>query len=911
MAHKGWRMGLVAVLASAAAVLAPAATGGHAVPPAAAAGDTITGTVTAQSNGAPLAGIRVQLFDAQYGSDILVTATTTDSNGEYTLSGPHLCGTVFVQDPAGVLAYRSTPQCGSGTANLTMAPGGTLTVTVTADDTGEPIEGSCVYTALFDADGDSGPTPNACTDAAGHAVFGLVPGYYRTEAVSPDGSSFIGGRFDHMGLYADGTPVPVGPARSVSIAIGLARGHHITGTVVADDTGLPLAGASVTVSDGTSRPGTSSAATTDALGHFVTTGLIDGDYNVYFNAYDGTYTTGVDTVPVTIVGSDVGGVEGRMALGVTVEGTVTNSSGDPIAGVCLGNGTDSPDCHYTDVNGHYRWGGWQQEYGAYLTIYHDGYAGYSGPVELPLAVNTHDITLQTLGHVSGHVTVAAGGAPVTSGRVAAISASYADPYPSTWADVGPDGSFEFTNLYAADFAFQYLGEPDSLLADEFYGGAADFESATVVTVDLESTTTGVDIALDPGGTLSGTVTDPTGAPLPGATVTAAGAFTGEHSATTASDGTYTIHGMQSGAVTVRFDGPVVTPGYQPEFYDEASYDTPIEVGVTIGQPTNGIDADLQRLARITGTLVDDATDAPMPFSITALQPTTGRGLSSTFGGDLGANAYVFDVAPGTYVLHAAPAIGRSLYHDTASEFADATPVTVVAGQTLPGIDFRVEQPSGPTFTPLASPQRLVDSRAGKLGLLEQPTGSLGSDLATRMVPMVPQRFVVSDVGGLPLAAEGIALNVTAVNPSAKGYLTMYPCASTATDVPATSTLNFGAGVTIANSTTLQPDAGGVCIVASKATDVILDATGSLDDRFVALPTPQRLLDTREGQTGLIETPAGSLGGDFVFHFGVDTFYSFDIDGIGGAPEGYYKALNVVAVNPAAKGFLTVYPCDYG
>lgn len=878
------------------------------MPQAAAAADTITGTVTAQSNGAPLAGMRVQLFDGQYGADILVIETTTDSDGAYTLTGNDLCGTVFVQDPAGELAYRSVWQCGSGTADLTMAPGGTLTVTVTAGDNGDPIQGACVYAALFDA--EDTPTANACTDAAGDATLGLVPGFYVVRAAAPAGSPFIGQRYDSVGLYSNGAPVAVGPARTVPIAISLPRGHNVSGTVVADDTGLPLAGASVSVGDGTNHPGTETSATTDALGNFATTGLIDGDYEVFFSAYDGTYTDGGESVPVTIAGSDVAGIEGRVALGVTVEGTLTDSSGNPIEGACISNGTDASDCHFTDALGHYSWGGWSQEYGAYLAVYPPGYEGFSGSVELPLEVNTFDISLRSLGHVSGQVTELVGGASVTSGRIGAIRADNSEQYATRWADVQADGSYEFTDLYPDDYVFQYVGDTDQTLADAFHGGAASFETATPVPVEFDSTTAGVDFQLETGGTLSGTVTDQTGAPLAGAAVTASVNFTDAHSAITGVDGTYTIHGLRTADVTVSFDGPAVVPGYQPEFYDEAAYGSEVEVGVTIGQPTNGIDADLQRLARITGTLVDDAADAPMPFDVRLRLPVTGTFVDAIgYGGSNGSNTFVVDVEPGTYVVQASPTFGRRLYHAGATDFASATLVTVDAGETVSGIDFRVDQPSGPTFTPLAAPQRLVDSRAGKLGLLEQPTGSLGSDLAARMVPMVPQRFVVSDVGGLPLTAEGIALNVTAVNPTAKGYLTMYPCASTATDVPATSTLNFSSGVTIANSTTLQPDDGGICIVASKATDVILDATGFLDDRFVALPTPQRLLDTRAGETGLIETPAGSLGGDFVYRFGIDEFYLFEVDGIGGVPKGHYMALNVVAVNPSAKGYLTVYPCE--
>ena len=59
--------------------------------------------------------------------------------------------------------------------------------------------------------------------------------------------------------------------------------------------------------------------------------------------------------------------------------------------------------------------------------------------------------------------------------------------------------------------------------------------------------------------------------------------------------------------------------------------------------------------------------------------------------------------------------------------------------------------------------------------------------------------------------------------------------------------------TIANSAIVQPDAtGGVCVVASKATDLVLDATGWFDDGFVALPEPRRLFDSRGGQAGALE-----------------------------------------------------------
>jgi len=57
---------------------------------------------------------------------------------------------------------------------------------------------------------------------------------------------------------------------------------------------------------------------------------------------------------------------------------------------------------------------------------------------------------------------------------------------------------------------------------------------------------------------------------------------------------------------------------------------------------------------------------------------------------------------------------------------------------------------------------------------------------------------------------------------------VFPCASTATTPPATSTLNFQTGVTQANGAIAAVDAsGGLCVVSSQNTHLILDASGFL------------------------------------------------------------------------------------
>ena len=79
-----------------------------------------------------------------------------------------------------------------------------------------------------------------------------------------------------------------------------------------------------------------------------------------------------------------------------------------------------------------------------------------------------------------------------------------------------------------------------------------------------------------------------------------------------------------------------------------------------------------------------------------------------------------------------------------------------------------------------TPVRVLDTRIG----LGAPTAKLGAG-----------RTLTLTVPGLPAGTTAIALNVTATNPTAASYLTLYPDANTR---PTTSNLNFVAGQSIPN-----------------------------------------------------------------------------------------------------------------
>jgi hypothetical protein len=114
--------------------------------------------------------------------------------------------------------------------------------------------------------------------------------------------------------------------------------------------------------------------------------------------------------------------------------------------------------------------------------------------------------------------------------------------------------------------------------------------------------------------------------------------------------------------------------------------------------------------------------------------------------------------------------------------------------------------SGSTHFHSITPGRLVDTRE---------TTRLGAGQSLRVQ--------VAGLLGVTSGATGVALNVTAVNPSGAGYLTVYPCG---TDVPWASSVNFTPGSVVPNYVAVGTGSGGaVCVYTSVDTDVLVDVSG--------------------------------------------------------------------------------------
>ena len=146
-------------------------------------------------------------------------------------------------------------------------------------------------------------------------------------------------------------------------------------------------------------------------------------------------------------------------------------------------------------------------------------------------------------------------------------------------------------------------------------------------------------------------------------------------------------------------------------------------------------------------------------------------------------------------------------------------------------------PSGLAVNPIP-PDRFLDSR-NAAGARNPKTGFVGP--GTFAMP-------VAGVGPVPAGAKAVLVNVTAVDPTTSGYVTVHPCGT----APWVSNVNFRVGQIVANLAVAGLDGSGqVCFTTNVPTHLVVDVVGWLGDTGlrVQAQTPERVMDTRTGLGG--------------------------------------------------------------
>ncbi len=264
-------------------------------------------------------------------------------------------------------------------------------------------------------------------------------------------------------------------------------------------------------------------------GDYVIEGLATGDYRVEFDScdnitflgefYDNEQNLAAGTTVSVTNGSVTSGINAQLALGGSISGKVTNSSGDPVWFSC---------------------------------------------------VRAYD----------------SGGTLVASDNS------------------DSNGDYSIVGLASGDYRIEFRSCGRDV-RPEFYDDQGTLATATTVAVVAGSGTSGINAQLAPGGSISGTVTDSTGAPLERICVHGYDAAGEELSSDRSDvDGNYTLAGFDTGNYRIEFEQCASSYNVIDGFYSgKATLADATPVSVTAGSVTPDTDVQMDKGGSISGTLV--------------------------------------------------------------------------------------------------------------------------------------------------------------------------------------------------------------------------------------------------------------------------------------------------------------------
>ena len=706
----------------------------------------ISGTVTDAATFAPLPGIRVWIVTSS--GDFLVEAIT-NSSGVYTTPATLATGTYFARTVNASLyldeLYKDIecePFCDATTGtpisvtdgatttdiNFTLLAGGRISGTATDAATSAPIANANVD--FFNADGDF--ILGILTDSSGNYIneVGLPPGTYFVSIIADNHFSEL---YDNIPCadcdVTTGTPVTVTAGSTTSgIDFALVRGGNISGTVTDDVTGAPLEDASILIYDSSGK--IVGFGLSDTSGNYSTIrALATGTYYARVSPPDLTYAPEVYDDIGCLACSETSGTPIPVTIGSTTSGiNFSLGAGGAISGRVIDANTGAPANAHVEVfdsSGHSVGFSFRDESGNYTTtsnlptgtyyLRSGSFAAYidevynnkqcidcnatSGtPVTVTAGSTTTgiDFVLQPGGRISGTVT----------------NANTSEPLETAMVEIYDSGGALVAEAFVTDEKGNYLlerGLPTGIyfaravdffrdVAGELYNNIScagcSVTMGTPISVVAGSTTTGINFALEPGGSISGFITDAaTSAPLEDIfyeIYNSCGQFV--TSGRSSSDGSVShIGGLPTGTYFVVTSNRL---GYINEAYNnvacvgcDPTLGTP--VSVTAGSETEGINFALSKGSRISGIVA--GTGAASPVSSINIFDATGT-LVTVATSDVSGVYATTALRPGTYFVGTKNSAGYvdELYNNTACLNCiptTGTPVSVTTGSNVSGINF--------------------------------------------------------------------------------------------------------------------------------------------------------------------------------------------------------------------------------
>ncbi len=586
------------------------------------------------------------------------------------------------------------------------------------------------------------------TDSNGSYSLILSPGNYWVGTHAPgSGLQYVDEVYNEVYGQHDGIPVAVAESTDTpGIDFVLEEGGTISGTVK-NDSGTPIENLHLFATN--SVTGLWTAGTNTKSDGSYSLRVPTGNYEVnacascsdlpyvgevYDNVYDHQYATLVSATEFT----DTPNINFILEQGGTISGTVQDENGNPIVNLHLfasdydtnqwvRGANTKQDGSYSIVvpSGDYRvWacpgctGGLPAlpYAGEYYDDTYDFDMAATVSVTKPDDTSGIDFMLETGGTISGKITKSDKTTPISNVCVDAYTNQCGDPYPDGGGITDENGNFTIV-LPPGDYYIHTNANcqtPQNFL-DEWWNGEAgsgvtDCNDTTQVSVLKEQTTSGIDLSLEQGGTISGTVKDTNGNPIENLHLFASDFETNQWigGANTKQDGSYAIT-LPSGDYRV-WACPDCTgelPGlpYAGEYYDDTSdFGAAVAISVIAPDNTPNIDFTLNTLVTMTGTVYEADGSTPIigtPIGIEAFQgdPCGQRQHVGHAEIDPIDGTYMLEIPAGTYYLRTshinwgAPTTHRLEWwmpSESSTECSDAQTVTTTGGEPLANINFQLD-----------------------------------------------------------------------------------------------------------------------------------------------------------------------------------------------------------------------------
>ncbi len=342
--------------------------------------------------------------------------------------------------------------------------------------------------------------------------------------------------------------------------------------------------------------------------------------------------------------------------------------------------------------------------GTYATQYYNDEPTYQAadPITVTAGATTGSINaaLTAAGAISGTVTNEQTNAPLTGGDVGVYDQQ---GYYVASGTIASDGTYTINGLLSGVYKVEFDGGTGYSYA--YYGDGGTLEDGTNVTVTAGATTSGISGSVEPdanASTITGTVTNGSGVPISDVEVAlydtngnyvedANGDSDANTYAYTASDGTYTLADLPPGTYKVAFYANEMNLGFQ--FYNGAStLGTATPVAVAAAGTASGINASMTTGGKISGTVTDAATGAPVSDCDVEVVDSTGEYLTGSYTNSNGTYT-ISGVPTGSYYVEFIPLYDTApggkeyalQYWKDADTLVQGTPVAVTAGAATTGI----------------------------------------------------------------------------------------------------------------------------------------------------------------------------------------------------------------------------------